>query len=102
MSEWKRGAIFRVENVLVDMALYHYFAWRRLAEELGVPFSIEDNDRMRGIGSLRSLDILLEKGGLDVSLDEKHELCNRKLAWLVEYLHLIGPGDRVKGANDKL
>lgn len=102
MPNPRLGAIFRVENVFVDMTRYHYFSWRRLAEELGVPFTVEDNDRMRGIGTLRSLDLLLEKGGLEVSLDDKHELCSRKLAWLVEYLRLIGPADLLTGARELL
>ncbi len=96
------GVLFRVEHVLFDISKYHYFAWRRLAEELGVSFTEEDNDRCRGIGSLRSLDILLEKGGLDLSDRDKNDLCDRKLRWLVEYLDKVGPSDLATGSRETL
>lgn len=102
MREPKRGAIFRVDDIFVDMTKYHYFAWRRLAEELGVSFTIADNDRMRGIGSLKSLEILLEGGGLDISREDKYELCARKLNWLIEHVQQIDPADLQTGSRELL
>jgi len=96
------GAMFRIEHVLFDISKFHYFAWRRLAEELGLSFTEEDNDRCQGLSSLRCLEILLEKGGLDLSEKDKAELCERKLGWLIELLGRVGPLDVATGARETL
>jgi len=62
-----RAAIFDLDGVIVDTAKYHYLAWKRLARELGFDFSEADNERLKGVSRTRSLEILLEIGGLDVS-----------------------------------
>ncbi|MBC2837854.1 beta-phosphoglucomutase [Robiginitalea sp. SC105] len=74
------GFIFDLDGVIVDTAKYHYLAWKHLADELGIPFSEEDNERFKGVSRKRCLEILLEMGGLSVSagqfdtwLKEKNE-----------------------------
>lgn len=93
-----RAAFFQIDGVLVDMTKFHFFAWRRLADELAIPFTEADNARMRGAGSLRSIEMLLENGGLNLSLAEKEALCQRKLGWLIEYLQRSGPADLMTGS----
>ena len=63
-----RAAIFDLDGVIVDTAKYHYLAWKRLANEMGFDFTEQDNERLKGVSRMRSLEILLEIGGLD--LDE--------------------------------
>jgi len=57
-----RGAIFDLDGVLVDTAKYHYLAWKRLAGELHIDFTSEDNERLKGVSRVRSLEIILELG----------------------------------------
>ena len=73
-------AIFDLDGVLVDTAKYHYQAWKRLAAELGFHFSEEHNERLKGVSRMRSLEILLEVGGLEKSLAEKEQLAEKKTA----------------------
>ena len=54
--------IFDLDGVLVDTAKYHYLAWKRLANELGFDFTKRDNERLKGVSRMRSLEILLELG----------------------------------------
>ena len=75
-----KGFIFDLDGVIVDTAKYHYLAWKHLAEELGIPFTEEDNERFKGVSRRRCLEILLEMGEMDVSqkqfetwLQEKNE-----------------------------
>ena len=58
------GFIFDLDGVIVDTAKYHYLAWKNLADELGVPFTEEDNEHFKGVSRKRCLEILLEMGGL--------------------------------------
>ena len=62
-----KGAIFDLDGVIVDTAKYHYLAWRELAEELGFEFKESDNERLKGVSRMRSLEILLEVGGITAS-----------------------------------
>ncbi len=40
----KVGFIFDLDGVIVDTAKYHYLAWKKLANELGFEFTIEENE----------------------------------------------------------
>jgi len=55
-----RGFIFDLDGVLTDTAEYHFRAWKRLAEEEGLPFSREDNEALRGVPRRESLLLLLK------------------------------------------
>lgn len=66
-----RAAIFDLDGVIVDTAKHHYLAWKRLANELGFEFTEQDNERLKGVSRMRSLEILLEDGGVEMDEEEK-------------------------------
>ncbi|MCK0191054.1 beta-phosphoglucomutase [Arenibacter sp. F20364] len=82
----KIGFIFDLDGVIVDTAKYHYLAWRKLANELGFEFTIEQNELFKGVSRKRCLEILLEIGKIKASQEQFN-------GWLVEknedYLSLI-------------
>ncbi len=86
----KVGFIFDLDGVIVDTAGYHYLAWKKLADQLGIEFSEEQNERFKGVSRKRCLEILLELGSLQVS-DQQFD------AWLAEknedYLSYINEMD---------
>ncbi|NNE02773.1 MAG: beta-phosphoglucomutase [Eudoraea sp.] len=86
----KIGFIFDLDGVIVDTAKYHYLAWKKLAEELGIGFTEEQNEQFKGVSRKRCLEILLEMGGLTVSKEQFN-------AWLeeknVDYLKYIDKMD---------
>ena len=96
------GAIFDLDGVLVDTAKYHYLAWKRLALELGFDFTEADNERLKGVSRLRSLEILLEVGRITMSPGHKEQAAARKNAWYVEYLHTFNETALLPGAKDFL
>ena len=65
-----KGFIFDLDGVIVDTAKYHYLAWKHLADELGIPFTEEDNESFKGVSRKRCLEMLLEMGGLEVSQEQ--------------------------------
>ncbi len=65
-----KGFIFDLDGVIVDTAKYHYLAWKRLADELGIPFTEEQNEQFKGVSRKRCLEILLEWGDLKVPQDQ--------------------------------
>lgn len=80
------GCIFDLDGVIVDTAKYHYLAWKRLAAELGFFFSEKDNEKLKGVSRMASLEILLQVGGLCFDEETKLALAARKNQWYVEYI----------------
>lgn len=102
MFDNMKGAIFDLDGVIVDTAKYHYLAWKRLAEELGFEFRESHNERLKGVSRMRSLEILLEVGGLRFSEDEKLKLADKKNKWYVEYISRIDESELLRGAREYL
>jgi len=97
-----KGAIFDLDGVLVDTAKYHYLAWKRLAVELGFDFTEADNERLKGVSRIRSLEILLETGGIAMDEGEKERAADRKNAWYVEYLLTLDETALLAGSKEYL
>lgn len=92
--------IFDLDGVIVDTARYHFLAWRKLAKELGIGLSEHDNERLKGVGRIESLNIILEMGGLIISDLEKQKLAQKKNTWFVEYIHAMKKEEIFPGAKD--
>lgn len=97
-----KGAIFDLDGVIVDTASFHYLAWKRLADELGFYFSPADNERLKGVSRMKSLDILLEVGNISATGEEKIEMAEKKNKWYVESLKTLTQNDLLDGAKQYL
>jgi len=92
-----RACIFDLDGVLVDTAHFHYEAWKRLADSLGFEFTRSDNERLKGVSRMTSLDILLEIGSKKISEKKKHELADLKNNWYVEHISHMTEKDVLPG-----
>jgi beta-phosphoglucomutase len=97
-----RAAIFDLDGVIVDTARYHYLAWKRLANENGFDFSETDNERLKGVSRTRSLEILLEIGGLTVDDAAKEKMAAQKNGWYVDYIQNMDASEILPGAVNYL
>lgn len=98
-----KGVIFDLDGVLVSTDEYHYQAWKRLAEELGITgFNREDNRRQRGVSRMESLEVVLEKSDKTYSDEEKLEMAERKNDYYKESLAQLNPDSLLKGAKATL
>lgn len=102
MIQEMRAAIFDLDGVIVDTAKYHYLAWKRLANELGFDFTETDNERLKGVSRVRSLEILLEIGGLTLDAEAKAQLAARKNDWYVDYIRKMDASEILPGAAEYL
>ncbi len=94
------ACLFDLDGVLVDTAGYHYLAWKRLAGELGMAFTHADNEKLKGVSRIRSLELLMEWGGISRSAGEMEELAARKNAWYLEMIGNMQPDELLPGALD--
>lgn len=97
-----KACIFDLDGVIVDTAKYHFIAWRALAEELGFEFTQEDNERLKGVSRMKSLDILLEIGGLEFSEVEKLAMAEKKNTLYVSYIEKMTPEEILPGVPEFL
>ena len=97
-----KGAIFDLDGVIVDTAKYHYLAWHELAEELGFEFKESDNERLKGVSRMRSLEILLEVGGITASEEEKQKMAQSKNERYVKMLDTLSKSELLEGAEQYL
>ena len=97
MSEIK-ACIFDLDGVIVDTAGYHYQAWKRLANQLDFDFTLEDNEKLKGISRKESLELILKWGMVSKTSVEKEELAQLKNTWYVEMISGMTPADVLPGA----
>ena len=90
-----RAFIFDLDGVITDTAEYHYLAWKRLADEEGLPFTREDNEQLRGVSRRESLLRLLK--GKRIPEQTLLSWMERKNAYYVESLESITPDDALPG-----
>jgi len=102
MSDIINGVIFDLDGVLVDTAKYHYLAWSQLAESLGFSFTLEDNERLKGVSRRASLEILLKIGNVSLSEKEIEEAMEKKNRNYVDMISLMTPDGILPGALDLL
>ena len=97
-------AIFDLDGVIVDTAKYHYFAWRELAGRLGFEFTPEQNERLKGVSRMRSLEILLEAGGMadKFSESEKDAMAAGKNSRYVSYISGLKENEILPGSRELL
>ncbi|MBO6881076.1 beta-phosphoglucomutase [Winogradskyella sp.] len=74
----KKGFIFDLDGVIVDTAKYHFLAWKKLANSLGIDFTEEENEQLKGVSRVRSLEKILSWGNKTISEDKFMELMSAK------------------------
>lgn len=97
-----KGAIFDLDGVIVDTAKYHFLAWRSLAEQLNIEFTAEDNELLKGVSRMRSLDIILDLGGIQVPAEEKEALARKKNDEYLSFISQIDEQELLPGAKSYL
>jgi len=89
-----KGLIFDLDGVIVFTDQFHYQAWKKMADEMGIYFDEEINNRLRGVSRMESLSIILKKyDGEELSLEEKEKLAEQKNTYYRNLLKTMTPED---------
>ncbi|OEG00139.1 beta-phosphoglucomutase [Vulcanibacillus modesticaldus] len=91
------AVIFDLDGVITDTAEYHFLAWKKLADKIGVPFDREFNEKLKGIGRLESLELILNQGNKKLTEQEKLELAKEKNEYYLELIQGITPANLLPG-----
>ena len=89
-----KGIIFDLDGVLISTDKFHYLAWKKLADKLDIPFTEKDNEKLRGVSRMESLEIVLSnKPTVKLTDEEKIAVATEKNECYREYLKTMTPDD---------
>lgn len=92
--------IFDLDGVICDTAKYHFRAWRQLANELGFDFTEEDNEKLKGVSRVESLNLILKWGNIVENDEEvKAAYAEKKNDWYLEYILRMSPEEILPGVE---
>ena len=95
-----KGFIFDLDGVIVDTAKFHYLAWRKLANNLGFDISEDQNEQLKGISRVKSLEIILKWGKVNLSQDEFMEQMALKNDNYLSYISSMTKKDLLPGVSN--
>lgn len=95
-----KGFIFDLDGVIVDTAKYHYLAWKKMANELGFDFTEEENEQLKGVSRVKSLEILLEIGKVSKSKEEQALLAAQKNELYLQLIENLDSSDLLPGTKE--
>ncbi len=95
-----KACLFDMDGVIVDTAKFHFKAWHRLADSLSIEFTEKENEELKGISRVDSLEKILAWGHLVLNNQKKIELMELKNKWFLEYVEEVDPSDMLPGVMD--
>lgn len=88
-----QAVIFDLDGVICHTDHYHYLAWKQVADELGIPFDEQINNRLRGVSRKESFEIILENYEGKLSEEEKALYISKKNDIYVNLLEQMSESD---------
>ena len=88
-----KGIIFDLDGVIISTDEQHYQGWKALADQLGIPFDRETNNRFRGVSRMACMDIIEEISGRTFTQEEKIQHATWKNDYYRKLLEQMSPAD---------
>ncbi|EAK9824890.1 beta-phosphoglucomutase [Listeria monocytogenes] len=97
-----KGVVFDLDGVITDTAHYHYLAWKKTAESIGIEFDEAFNENLKGVSRIDSLLLILKKDGRENDFTEEQieALAADKNDFYVSLLKEITPADVLPGIKE--
>lgn len=102
MTTALKGVVFDLDGVITDTAHYHYLAWKKTAESIGIEFDEAFNENLKGVSRIDSLLLILKKDGRENDFTEEQieTLAAEKNEFYVNLLQKITPSDVLPGIKE--
>ena len=91
--------IFDLDGVIVDTAKFHFLAWKNLADGLGIPFSHELNEQLKGVSRVDSLNKILSWGNKTISNELFNKLMVEKNEEYLTYIEKMDQSEILPDVN---
>lgn len=93
----KKAFIFDLDGVIVDTAKYHFLAWQKISDSLGIEFTPEHNEHLKGVSRIRSLDIILDLGKINATQQDKDQWLRQKNEDYLAYIDAMDESEILSG-----
>ncbi|MBC1355669.1 beta-phosphoglucomutase [Listeria welshimeri] len=102
MTTALKGVVFDLDGIITDTAHYHYLAWKKTAESIGIEFDEAFNENLKGVSRIDSLLLILKKDGRENDFTEEQieTLAAEKNEFYVSLLQEITPADVLPGIKE--
>ena len=97
-----KAFVFDLDGVIADTAVFHFQAWRALANRLGFDIDHEFNETLKGVGRMDSLNRILEHGHIQMTEEQKLLEAAEKNNEYVELISHMTAADVLPGAREAL
>src|SRR5690606_15420372 len=94
--------LFDLDGVIVDTAKYHFLAWKKIANQLGIEFTEQHNELLKGVSRIRSLEIILELDNKHISDHEFETLLIQKNVDYLSYIEKMDESEILAGVVETL
>ncbi|EKF54224.1 putative beta-phosphoglucomutase [Galbibacter marinus] len=98
----QKGFIFDLDGVIVDTAKFHFLAWRKLGENFNFQLSEQQNEQLKGVSRIDSLNKILNWAGVEISPQEFDRLASEKNEDYLEYVAQMTPDDILPGVKSTI
>jgi len=98
----KKAFIFDLDGVVVDTAKFHFVAWQKLAAELGIAFAEAENEQLKGVSRVRSLEKILAWGNKTIDQETFDRKLIQKNEEYLEMVETLTQDDILPGVHDFL
>lgn len=97
-----KGLLFDLDGVITDTAIYHYQAWKEIANRIGITIDINFNEQLKGISREESLERILEHGSKEnkFTTEEKRQLTHEKNEFYLQLIEQLTPQDILPGITE--
>lgn len=97
-----KAFIFDLDGVIVDTAKFHFVAWNQIANQFGFEISAHQNEQLKGVSRIKSLDLVLEWGGIELSQEQKEILLKQKNETYLASINLLDKAAILPGIVEAL
>jgi beta-phosphoglucomutase len=96
------GYIFDLDGVIVDTATFHYLAWKETAKGIGFDLTAEDNEQLKGVSRMESLNVILRLAGITLSENQKSAFADQKNKRYLQLVETLTPSATLPGVRTYL
>lgn len=89
-----------MDGVIVSTDRLHYVSWAEICKEWDIPFSEEDNDLLRGVSRMDSVEIILKNSGRLLTQEDKTLFADAKNERYVKLLTKLTKNDLLPGVSN--
>ncbi len=99
----KNVFLFDLDGVITSTDAFHFEAWSKMAEKIGINLESEFEHKLKGISRSDSLKLILDEHGInDVDEEKFNELMKFKNDYYIELLSDLDESDRFENIEELL